>query len=181
MALQGNRREQLEGVLKEFDLRPEVAVETGTWQGDATAVFADMFRDVYTVDISEYCHARALARFSEVDNVKCLYGDSAKVVPILCQLIKEPCFWFLDAHFPDAWPTAKTKYIPQTNPLPLFDELTAICERQHEDIVIVDDVHAFGRKGGIAGLWETVTIKTLTDMVQPKAVYQMWDSYAMRR
>lgn len=76
----------------------------------------------------------------------CHQGDSALVLPEICrQYGDEPIFFYLDAHHiarlgPDRWP------LPVADRFPLWDELKVIADRNQLDRVVVDDVHAFGRR-----------------------------------
>lgn len=179
MALRGNRKDQLARVFRAFGIVPRIGVETGTWRGDTASAMAELFLHVYTIDLSPRCHGDALSRF-DGRNVTCVLGNSAIEVPKLCQQIKEPAFWFLDAHYPDAWPDDMRKNLPSSSPMPLFDELDAIVRRNWIDIIVVDDVRDFGRTAGMA-IWKDVSISRLNEVVRPVNSFHLPDSYAMLR
>ena len=115
----------------------KVAVETGLWKGEQLAVIADCFDKTYGVELSEH-YAQVAQERAPKAMVSC--GDTRAVLPVLCDIIRRPCVFFLDAHYCKLDPPiAKSQF-------PLWDELKAIAERGKEDIIIVDDVHTFGKK-----------------------------------
>jgi hypothetical protein len=88
-------------------------------------------------------------------------GDSLTVLPAIARAYQSrPCLWFLDAHWfdllghGDDWPIP----VAGESPFPLWGELAAIVARGQPDIVIVDDVHAFGRDDNG---WHSVSRQTL--------------------
>lgn len=179
MALRGDRAKQLAEIRSAFGFLGRVAVETGTWMGQTTQALSTLFEVVYTVDLSEECYRRATDKFIDT-NVICIRGDSAEVVGRLSGELRESVFWFLDAHFPDAWPEEAKKLIPQTNPMPLHQELYSITSRQYTDLIIVDDVHAFGSNWG-NGRWKNTTVESLQACVKPVLSRQFGDCFAMLR
>ena len=99
-------------------------------------------------------------------------GNSEQVVLSLSSLYNNrPILWYLDAH----WFPFSTKHtrrsgkhwtIPVSDgaPFPLWSELKAIKERNQRDIIIIDDVHYFGRlenKESPTEEWKNVSHQTL--------------------
>jgi hypothetical protein len=147
----------VQDVMVDFNTYPRVFVETGTFRGDTTAAMAKVFESVFTVELSpEYWH-NARRRLAGVTNVCCLPGDSAMVVPTLCDFLQEPVVWFLDAH----WLRRKGKHqdkVPTDNKFPLWSELLAIRQRPYTEIVIVDDVTLFGTREKCYEFFKNVSI-----------------------
>ena len=124
-----------------------VAVETGTFEADTTRRLLQRFEVVHTIELepSRFERCRDLLRDTRA---VCHQGDSALVLPEICrQHGDEPMFFYLDAHHiaapqlgPDRWP------LPVADSFPLWDELKVIADRNQPDRVVVDDVHAFGRR-----------------------------------
>jgi len=137
--MSGYDTEKIQSLIGGHMDRPMVAVETGILLGDTTRKMSGMFRHVISIDIATGIVEAATTALADLKNVELILGDSAQVVPELAKSIHEPVLWYLDAHwFPGA-------NISRENPFPLWDELDAIAARTYPDIVMVDDVHAFGR------------------------------------
>ena len=176
MALRGNKVVKLTNVCKDFDTWPRVAVETGTFMGGTTEALAQMFEDVYTVELSEKYHDETRQRIAG-GNIRCLFGDTGDAVRFLSTAIREPVFWFLDAHSPYGWSEVIKRHLPTTNPMPLWQEIDHIMARPYVDVIVVDDVHCFGGPHG----WEDVTIENLTKRCNAAKTRLFHDSFAMLR
>jgi hypothetical protein len=76
-------------------------------------------------------------------------GDSAELVQRLSAAYCDvPVCWYLDAHWWAEELGSGGKWnqpVADENPFPLWAELATIAGRTQADLVIVDDVHAFGR------------------------------------
>lgn len=135
-------RQRLEALRMRHPDPPRVFVETGTYQGKTTRLALAQFDTVYTIELDavlfEAAH-RALAPLGAL----CYPGDSRFLIPVLAQQIRERVFWYLDAHWYQ--PATGIVVAGQEEGLPLWDELAAIAERPYADVVVVDDVHSFGR------------------------------------
>lgn len=119
---------------------PRIAVETGTYRGDSTGVCADKFHLTHTIELSQEWYEKARERFKNNKNVFCHFGDSPRVLAQLLPSIDEPVFFFLDAHYAGVY-TAKG-----TEENPLLREIKVISEREHKDIIIIDDADLLGRR-----------------------------------
>lgn len=120
---------------------PEICIETGTYQGVSTLKFADQFKNVHTIELSEKWYAFAKERFTGINHINPILGDSAAVLAELVPGIESSVFFFLDAHFAGG----DTAFGEQE--VPLLEELGTICQRQQQDIVVIDDARLFGKKG----------------------------------
>lgn len=121
-------------------LLPRVFVESGTFHGQLTRMARGCFPVVHTIELHPDWHAAALEELSPL-GITCHRGDSAAVVPLLALKLTEPVFWYLDAH----WFKRAKGVAGKDVPLPLWAELGAIAQRAYPDIVVVDDVHCFGK------------------------------------
>jgi len=115
----------------------KVAVETGLWEGEQLLTISETFDKTYGIELSEH-YAEVAQQKAPKAKVSC--GDTREVLPVLCEFIKKPCVFFLDAHYCKLDPPI------EKSEFPLWDELKAISSRNLPDIVIVDDVHTFGKK-----------------------------------
>ncbi len=106
------------------------------------------------------------------------HGDSAEVLPRLCQLIDEPAVFFLDAHWFERGGHRDIIHVADGNRLPLLAELTAIADRPPGDIVIVDDVHAFGdvdsALGGVTKEKILSNLEPIIEWISVDDVFVVW-------
>jgi len=126
----------LQAITQRHPPAPETFVETGTWIGNTTRLAREHFKTVHTIELSQDlydAHSPGLTALG----VQCHHGDTRDVLPRLAAQLKGPVFWFLDAHATDQCAGAVS------GPLPLFDELQVLAQRQERDVVVVDDVHCF--------------------------------------
>jgi hypothetical protein len=141
-------------VCKKVGAVPGVFVETGTFFGDTADAMTHIFESVHTIELSELYYLLALNRFVGRDRVRPHWGNSSDILPILCRNIDEPIFFYLDAHFA-GHDTARSCV-----EVPLMAELSAIAQREHSDIVVIDDARLFGEKrdeGGFTVDWRGIT------------------------
>lgn len=89
-----------EAVLREYARRfgTRVLVETGTFLGDMPAELRGAFEAIYTIELSEELHARAVKRFRPWSHIHPLQGDSADVLPSVLAQLSQPALFWLDGH-----------------------------------------------------------------------------------
>ena len=103
-------------------------VETGTYQGNTTALFSRLFDQVHTIEIAESVLQITKEALKSSSNIHFHLGSSEKVLTNLLPTIKgQPVLFYLDAHWADHWP--------------LREELLEIA-KTHKDncIVVIDDI-----------------------------------------
>jgi len=135
---------QKHAMLTEYAQRfgPKVFIETGTFRGHtikAMLISEHKFDRLYTIELTAGSAAHAQKRFASFPHIKCLHGDSGQLLPELLKEIKEPCLFWLDAHYVG---TKHDKYILSA---PIREELKCIlehpCAAQH--VILIDDVWYF--------------------------------------
>jgi hypothetical protein len=138
-------------------------VETGTYLGHTTAVAAGVFAEVHSVEISAplFKHAKRTVGLLRHVHLQC--GDSREFVADLAQRLEGPVLWFLDAHW---FKHTRHPVGGQAEGLPLWDELAAIAGRPAGDLVVIDDVHVFGRREPTPE-WEDVRLETIAAALEP--------------
>ena len=145
--------------------KPGIFVETGTYKAQSILAMDRWFDETHTIEIETGLYEKAVKKCART-KINLHHGDSAEIVPRLAKQLGQPAIWYLDAHwFPD----------PQVHgekPFPLWDELKAIVDREKRDIIIVDDLHAFGRRCLHNGKedrcpWWEVSMKSLEEFVGP--------------
>lgn len=135
-----------------------IAVETGTFRGDTTALLRQHFGMCLTIERSEHLAQRARDRFAADPQVSVLLGSSRDVLAKRLPVASQPCFFWLDAHGvydfegPD----------PEENPL-LFELTTIVGKRSESNTVIaIDDARGMGTQPDWPGIGEIAKILTPT-------------------
>lgn len=126
---------------------PDYCIETGTYRGDMTAEFAQIFDCVHTIELSEKWYQFSADRLQRFSNVNCHQGDSASVIGGIIQNINAPVLFYLDAHFAGGDTAFGEKEVP------LIEEVEILVKRHQQDIVVIDDLRLIGSSGksGIEG------------------------------
>jgi len=145
-------------ILFNIEYKPKICLETGTRNGSSAKVWAGFFDEVHTIEVRKSAYLKA-KKSNSLKNIHFYLGDSSQV---LSKLIKrfnhQPVLFYLDAH--------RKRNQGQYNGFPIWKELDAIKTRDFRDIVVVDDVHAFGRVSGKG--WEGLTVETISDYLGDK-------------
>jgi predicted O-methyltransferase YrrM len=110
-------------------LKPELVIETGTYQGATTEWFADNTdAEIVTVESSEWFFSYAQYRLSQIPRIEVLFSDSVKA---LKKLSSDPrrtsarTLFYLDAHWNDY--------------LPLADEVALMVDNWPDFVAVIDD------------------------------------------
>lgn len=125
---------------RDFLPHPIVAIETGTFQGDTSALLADAFGTCITIERSASLADAARARFRDRPEVTVLEGSSRDALASALPALETSIFFWLDAHgFYD--------YVgddDQENPL--LDELKTIVSLRagRANVIAIDDARGMG-------------------------------------
>lgn len=129
-----------EAVIREYSDRFGLRsfIETGTYMGDMTHAVRDQFDEIITVELdSSFCKA-ARWRLRNLPHVTVIEGDSSTILPRIMQRMRQPCLFWLDAHY-SGWPTSKTEV-----DTPIVRELEVILNHSVRDhVVLIDDACCF--------------------------------------
>jgi hypothetical protein len=122
-------------------------VETGTYLGDTTALAADVFPHVHTIELLPFFYHKAIKRFEHDTHVQVHLGDSAKIFPALLPTLAtsqhRALFW-LDGHVMDCQ-SEDEKEFSTTEYTPIMQELRNIKgSNLKKDILLIDDIRLFG-------------------------------------
>lgn len=109
-------------------------VETGTNLGAGVAEAVNLgFTNIFSIEIEQDFHDKAVASFGANPNVTLLLGDSMSIMKELCMSIVGPAFFWLDAH--------------NGFNSPLLGEIDAIIYRNNPlDIIAIDDMRIIRQK-----------------------------------
>ena len=150
---------------------PEVLIETGTLDARNVVRLAPWFHRAYSIELSEALWRKAREKFglSTEGGIYFLLGDSAELLPELLKRIRKPVVLYLDAHYCEGDGTVGSEF-------PLWAELDAAARHPYADLVIVDDVHNFGKKRPDLAVhesgrgWEHVTRKSILEALGDRVI-----------
>jgi len=170
----GNRRKQIKRIFKELDekVQPHILIETGTHKGHSTAIFSEYFTTVETIEINQNYYEKAMVFCEGIDNISFHFGDSANILKELCVAHKDPVIFFLDAHNVRVIPLVEEGF-------PLWDEIDTIIGRNQSDIIVIDDVHTFGKQRPELTFndelnWEEVTVGSILKKIGKERVLKSY-------
>ncbi len=107
----------------------DVIVETGTFRGFTTALFAQMFPNVkiYTCEIDTFNYKKAKKYLKQFNNVWVFNQSSPEFLKELCEknILTNKTLFYLDAHWLDEWP--------------LEQELRIISNNLKSALIVIDD------------------------------------------
>jgi len=153
-------------------------IETGTFNGGGVRVALDAgFKHIHSIEVSPVFYNKAVALFSDMDNVELYLGDSIEVLPAILTSINEPATFFLDSHFFSFSPALGSdgnRLSPSDVPL-LLELDTIKSHRIKTHTILVDDRRALGKEYAsgekLSDAWlyltEDIVIKKLLE-INPK-------------
>jgi hypothetical protein len=143
-----------------------VFIETGTGEGELTAMMAARVRKVVSIELDPRLAELARHRFRDHADVEILEGDSEQLLPDLLAGIAEPCIFWLDAH-------ATTFGTRGRRVTPIRHELGAILAHPvTAHVVLIDDARLFAAGGGHPSLEE---LRTIVAAARPEWLFQVAD------
>jgi len=115
----------------------ELFIETGTFKGQTSSWAAGAFRNVITVENSKELFDEAVKNLAPLNNLRCLYGNSAIVLQKILADINEPALFWLDAH----WCGGPTHN--HADLFPLLEEIKVVKQSAFNHIIMIDDARFF--------------------------------------
>ncbi|KKK99589.1 hypothetical protein LCGC14_2631260 [marine sediment metagenome] len=82
---------------KKFSIK--TFVETGTYLGEMIDATKKKFKKIYSIELDDDLFKNAKKKFSKYNHISIIQGDSSDVLPIIISKIKQPCLFWLDAHY----------------------------------------------------------------------------------
>lgn len=131
--------EQRRAVIADYAARHGLStfIETGTADGATVAALVDRFDALHTIEVDRGLWERAVNRFSHVPKVVCWYGDSAKVLPDVLEMIDGPALVWADGH----WCGSGSN--PNGPDSPIEGELAALFADGRPHVILIDDARLF--------------------------------------
>jgi len=150
---------------KRFSL--DTLVESGTYLGEMVHATKNIFKKIYSVELSKVLYEQAKNKFSRFDHVVIIQGDSAEVLPdILTNIGQRSLFW-LDGHF-SGGTTAKGR-----KKTPIMQELQHILGHPIAGhVILIDDARCFNGKDDYPTMKQ---LKTLILKKHPDWVIEIRD------
>lgn len=146
------KQDILKGYAIEYKL--PVLIETGTYMGEMVEALRNVFKTIYSIELSDKFAQRAKKYFRYSSNVTILQGDSGEVLRELIPKIDQPALFWLDGHW-SADQTARGK-----KSTPIMEELDHILHAKDlGHVILIDDARAFGKSE------DYPTLDTLSDFV----------------
>lgn len=147
---------------KYFSMR--VFIETGTYMGEMIFAVKDLFKEIYSVELSDKYYARATTMFNKFKNIHIINGDSGQVLQDILKNIKDPTLFWLDAHY-QGGDSAKGNL-----ETPIMKELDFIISNnpQHH-VILIDDARLFRREN------DYPAIGTLMNYIRERSEYSFFD------
>jgi len=116
-------------------------VETGTYLGLMIQATKRTFKRIYSIELDNKLYLRAMRKFKRFKHITVLNGDSSTVLPNILSELREPCLFWLDAHYSGGI-TAKGDL-----ETPVMSELNAILDHSitfsFPHIILIDDAREF--------------------------------------
>ena len=146
------KRKTVKAYAKKFKLR--TLIETGTYRGDMIISNQKNFKKIYSIELDEKIFKKASERCKQYSHISLYQGDSGEILPKILLNIKEPCLFWLDAHYSGEG-TAKGLFDS-----PILKEMEFILnELNLNHVILIDDAREFVGTNGYP------TIKELKKLV----------------
>jgi hypothetical protein len=111
----------------------KIFIETGTYYGNTTKWASTQFKQVFTIELSEFLYNSTKDELLSKGNIMPNLGNSKIILPKILKNIDSNVVFWLDGHY-SAGVTAG-----ENDPCPLQDELKTILQRDNDDIILIDD------------------------------------------
>lgn len=132
-------------------------LETGTFLGDMVYATRRTFSRILSIELDKTLYERAKQRFSAYDHISIIWGDSGELLPDILANIKQPCLFWLDAHY------SGEKTTKGNIESPIMQELYHILGHSAvEHVILIDDARAF------VGRNDYPTIRELQEFVSER-------------
>lgn len=141
----GKYRELMEYVKK---FQPKIFIETGTYTGHMVYVMLDHFQEIFSIELDITMAEKAKKRFSGYRHIHIYQGESDNILPSILKELKEPCMFWLDAHYSGG---ATARGDLET---PVMQELQCILAHPNinEHVILIDDARCFTGKNDYPAL-----------------------------
>jgi len=112
-------------------------IETGTNCGATALWAAQYFQKVITIEAAKEIYEAVLNNYSHLENIEFVLGNSKEQLVEIVPRLKEPCIFWLDAH----WSGGIT--YGESEECPLLEELQIINDSEFDHFILIDDARLF--------------------------------------
>lgn len=134
-----HKRKTMDKYINKYNLN--IFIETGTYLGDTLFRLRNKFKELYSIELSEYYYKLAEDRFKNINNIYIIQGDSGEKLKDLLKNINDSVFFWLDGHY-SAGLTAKAEL-----ETPIIQELDSIFNHMIlndlRHVILIDDARLF--------------------------------------
>lgn len=118
-------------------------IETGTHIGNTSLLFKDLFSEIHTIELDRRLYEIAKIRLSAHPHIITHHGASQSLLPLIAPSVKEPCIFWLDAHY-----SGGVTALGSTQ-TPIEQELRLIyLHFRIKSTILIDDAKDFDGKNG---------------------------------
>ena len=146
-------------------------IETGTYKGDMINAVKNIFKKIYSIELSPELFREAKKRFSETNNIDLHCGDSGMLLKKILMEIKTPTLFWLDAHY------SKGETVKGETNTPVLSELETILNHKIKNhAILIDDARCFDGTNDYPKISEIkvfiekraphYTVKTINDIIR---------------
>ena len=132
-----------------------ILIETGTYQGEGSKAWSEIFDKVYTIELSDSLYSYCIETYKDVPNIEFLQGHSPDLLKDLVKNIDEPYTLFLDAHGSGGSTTFDSSVGRLRSPVLL--ELESV-KNNIPKVIIIDDLTDFEQIDSYPSL-DSITLK----------------------
>jgi hypothetical protein len=156
-------------IIKEYAERYKLHtfIETGTFMGEMIDAVLPAFSKIISIEVDSVLAERAQKNFSIYPHVTIIQGDSGEVLPLVIAGIKEPCLFWLDAHYSGGVTGMSDVETPIINELNIL-----LDQRQPDHVILIDDAREFTENNNYPTLDE---VSKLVQSQRPDWIVQVKD------
>ncbi|MCD4762206.1 hypothetical protein K8R32_04590 [bacterium] len=115
-----------------------IFIETGTFLGEMVEAVKDNFKKIYSIELDKRLYKKSKRRFGNNKHIHILLGDSGEILPKILASLREPCIFWLDAHYSGG---VTGKGVKNT---PILKELNYILDNFIKgSVILIDDARLF--------------------------------------
>jgi hypothetical protein len=122
----------------------QTLIETGTFYGDMIYAMRGRFKQIISIELSDYLAKKAMRRFQRYPHIQIVQGDSAKALPQILATKVTACIFWLDGHASGGVTAGGG-----IDYCPVWFEVNAILEHGNKGhVILIDDAGFFDGTGG---------------------------------
>ena len=141
-----------------------VLVETGTNMGIMVSAMKDKFQKIVSIELGTSLYRRARRKFRRFSHIRILQGDSAQVLGSLLPTLREPCLFWLDAHYSGGITAKGSQETPIVNEL-----IQVLSHPVPGHVILIDDARCFTARNDYPAVGE---IRDIARQIHPEWVFE---------